>query len=104
MEIIIPETKIDYARLQQAKSIFGKGSRPKSIYHYTSIGGLQGILQSKTLRFTNIKYMNDKEKALKNEELYDMPDYESKYESLMWHIFNLSTILLRSVIVFKVNI
>ena len=61
MEIIIPETKIDYARLQQAKSIFGKGSRPKSIYHYTSIGGLQGILQSKTLRFTNIKYMNDKD-------------------------------------------
>lgn len=61
MEIIIPETKIDYARLQQAKSIFGKGSRPKSIYHYTSISGLQGILQSKTLRFTNIKYMNDKD-------------------------------------------
>ncbi len=29
------------------------------------------------------KYMNDKEKALRNEESYDMPDYDSKYESLI---------------------
>lgn len=61
MGITLSKTQIDYARLQKTKLIFGKGVRAKSIYHYTSISGLQGILQSKTLRFTNIKYMNDKD-------------------------------------------
>lgn len=61
MEITLPKTQIDYNRLQKTKSIFGKGTRAKSIYHYTSISGLQGILSNKTLRFTNIKYMNDKD-------------------------------------------
>jgi hypothetical protein len=46
MEIKLPKTQIDYARLQEAKSLFAKGSRAKSVYHYTSIGGLQGILSS----------------------------------------------------------
>lgn len=60
----LPKTEIDYARLQNTKSIFAQGMRSKSIYHYTSIGGLQGILQSKTLRFTNIKYMNDRDEII----------------------------------------
>ena len=64
MEINLPKTQIDYARLQEAKALFVKGSRAKAIYHYTSIGGLQGILSSKTLRFTNIKYMNDKDEII----------------------------------------
>ena len=64
LAIILPKTEIDYARLQNAKSIFAQGMRSKSIYHYTSIGGLQGILQSKTLRFTNIKYMNDRDEII----------------------------------------
>lgn len=29
------------------------------VYHYTSIGGLQGILQNQKLWFTNLGYMND---------------------------------------------
>ena len=28
------------------------------IYHYTSAGGFQGILENGTLRFTNIRYIN----------------------------------------------
>lgn len=36
----------------------------KYIYHYTSTGGFQGILENKTLRFTNIRYMNDKSEVL----------------------------------------
>ena len=64
MEIKLPKTQIDYARLQEAKSLFVKGLRAKSVYHYTSISGLQGILSSKTLRFTNIKYMNDKDEIV----------------------------------------
>lgn len=64
MEIKLPKTQIDYARLQEVKALFVKGSRAKAIYHYTSIGGLQGILSSKTLRFTNIKYMNDKDEII----------------------------------------
>ena len=64
MEIKLPKTQIDYTRLQESKSLFAKGSRAKSVYHYTSIGGLQGILSSKTLRFTNIKYMNDKDEIV----------------------------------------
>lgn len=58
------KTTIDYLRLQKSKLAFKKGTKAKSIYHYTSIGGLQGILSSKTLRFTNIKYMNDKDEII----------------------------------------
>ena len=61
MEIITPNTQINYARLQTTQKIFASGIKPKPIYHYTSIGGLQGILQNQTLHFTNIKYMNDKD-------------------------------------------
>ncbi len=54
-------TSIDYERLQHTDIKFHKGTQKKSVFHYTSIGGLEGILSSKTLRFTNIKYMNDKD-------------------------------------------
>lgn len=52
---------IDYNLLSNSKLSFCKNTKAKSIFHYTSIGGLQGILSNKTLRFTNIKYMNDKD-------------------------------------------
>ena len=64
MEITYPKTTIDYDRLQNSKLIFRKNTRIKPIYHYTSIGGLQGILKDKKLRFTNIKYMNDKDEIV----------------------------------------
>ncbi len=57
-------TKINYPLLEKSKLTFQKNSRIKPIYHYTSIGGLYGILSSKTLRFTNIKYMNDKDEIV----------------------------------------
>lgn len=61
MEIVPRETQIDYPRLADSKVTFYKKTREKQIFHYTSISGLQGILEHKKLRFTNIKYMNDKD-------------------------------------------
>jgi len=40
---------------------FYQGTKARRIFHYTSIGGLKGILESATLRFTNINYLNDKD-------------------------------------------
>lgn len=40
------------------------------IYHYTSAGGFQGILENGTLRFTNIRYMNDKSEVLAGLQKY----------------------------------
>lgn len=54
------KTQIDYSRLQKSELSFYKNTRTKPIFHYTSISGLEGILCYKKLRFTNIKYMNDK--------------------------------------------
>lgn len=64
MEVTLNKTMIDYNLLQSSKLSFRKNTKAKPIYHYTSIGGLQGILDSKTLRFTNIKYMNDKDEII----------------------------------------
>lgn len=58
------QAQINYSHLQKSKLKFKKWQRTKSVYHYTSIGGLEGILQNKTLRFTNIKYMNDKDEII----------------------------------------
>ncbi len=54
---------IDTRALEGRKIQFPTGSPRKPIYHYTSIGGLSGILENKTLRFTNIRYMNDKDEV-----------------------------------------
>ncbi|MBQ2875963.1 MAG: DUF2971 domain-containing protein [Clostridia bacterium] len=35
-----------------------------SIYHYTSINGLKGILENKRLWFTHIDYMNDRDEVI----------------------------------------
>lgn len=64
MEIAPRKTQIDYSRLNTSKLTFYKGTKERQIFHYTSIGGLQGILEHKKLRFTNINYMNDKEEIL----------------------------------------
>ncbi len=64
LEFTLPKTQINYTLLQNSKLTFQKNTKAKSIYHYTSIGGLNGILENKTLRFTNIKYMNDKDEVI----------------------------------------
>ena len=64
MMITFPKTQIDYHLLQKSKLGFQNNSRGKGIYHYTSISGLEGILKNKKLRFTNIKYMNDKDEIV----------------------------------------
>ncbi len=58
------QVQVDYSHLQKSKLKFKKGQRAKSVYHYTPIGGLESILRNKTLRFTNIKYMNDKDEII----------------------------------------
>jgi len=51
----------------------------RSVYHYTSIGGVSGVLQGK-LWFTNIRYMNDREEVkvgieeFRKTYLHDYPD------------------------------
>lgn len=64
MEITLQKTQINYALLQKSKLSFRKGAKAKQIFHYTSIGGLEGILRDQKLRFTNIKYMNDKDEII----------------------------------------
>lgn len=65
MEIITVNTKdenaIDYKMIKDEGIKFPDNYDNKPIYHYTSISGLNGILSNKKLRFTNIKYMNDKD-------------------------------------------
>lgn len=41
--------------------MYPKDFGDENIFHYTSVYGLNGILENKKLRFTNIKYMNDKD-------------------------------------------
>lgn len=56
MEIIPNKTQIDTLKLINSKLHFPQNTKARHIFHYTSIGGLEGILKYKTLRFTNIKY------------------------------------------------
>lgn len=64
MEITPRKTQIDHSKLESSKVLFHKGTNIRHIFHYTSIGGLQGILENKKIRFTNIRYMNDKDELL----------------------------------------
>ena len=64
MELTYPKKKIDYLTLEKQSSLFSGNLRQNSVYHYTSIGGLKGILSNQTLHFTNIKYMNDKDEYI----------------------------------------
>lgn len=64
MEVNFENTRINHNLLSNSKLTFYKNTKTRSIFHYTSIGGLQGILSSKKLRFTNIKYMNDKDEIV----------------------------------------
>lgn len=64
MDIDVPKNQIDYERLKNSKLSFYRSTKAKPIFHYTSIGGLQGIFEKRKLRFTNIKYMNDKDEIV----------------------------------------
>ena len=64
MEINFNASKIKYDLIAERGISFKRNTKPKQIYHYTSIGGLEGILTYKKLRFTNIKYMNDKDEIV----------------------------------------
>lgn len=64
IEVNSVKTEINYDLLQNSKLVFRKNTKARPIFHYTSVGGLQSILSRKTLRFTNIKYMNDKDEII----------------------------------------
>lgn len=61
LEITPIKTEINYDHLKDSTISFPTDFQENAIFHYTSIGGLDGILSNKTLRFTNIRYMNDKD-------------------------------------------
>lgn len=91
MEFYPIEIQINYSFLKKLKFTFKKDTIKKSIFHYTSIYGLQGILSKKILHFTNINYMNDKNKIIANpESLGKDIDVSEKEQS------NLSTAILNS--------
>ena len=64
MKIDFNSNKIDFGLIEKGNITFKKNTKAKQIFHYTSIGGLEGILTYKKLRFTNIKYMNDKDEII----------------------------------------
>lgn len=64
MKIVPNRTQIDYSRLQNSELSFPKDYENVTLFHYTSIGGLEGILGCRKIRFTNIKYMNDKDEII----------------------------------------
>lgn len=73
--------KINYALLQNSKLKF-LSKKNKSIYHYTSVDGLKNILFNRSLYFTNVKYLNDKDEILAGLEsfgkIFNMPKNEIK--------------------------
>ena len=91
MEFHPIETQMNYSFLKKLKFTFKKDTIKKSIFHHTSIYGLQGILSKKILHFTNINYMNDKNKIIANPESLGKDIDESKKEQS-----NLSTAILNS--------
>lgn len=64
MKIESDRTEVNADRLRNTPITFKKNTKAKQIYHYTSIGGLEGILSDGKLRFTNIKYLNDKDEII----------------------------------------
>lgn len=60
---VIDNTKVDLLNRELIPDLFVEGSDCKSVYHYTSIGGVEGVLKG-TLRFTDIRYMNDREEVI----------------------------------------
>lgn len=90
MEISFPKSQIDYSLLQTQKLKFERGTRSKPIYHYTSIYGLEGVLKNKTLHFTNIKYMNDKDEIIAGIDSLssDLSDFKEERESFLHIIEN----------------
>lgn len=91
MEFYPIETQINYSFLKKLKFTFKKDTIKKSIFHYTFIYGLQGILSKKILYFTNINYMNDKNKIIANPESLGKDIVVSEKEQS-----NLSTAILNS--------
>ena len=51
-------TTLDTSKIPDLKK-FDSDEIVKSVYHYTSIAGIQGILSNKKLRCTHLEYMND---------------------------------------------
>jgi len=93
MDVNYNSTKINYGLIKNSKITFKKNAKAKPIFHYTSIGGLEGILTYKKLRFTNIKYMNDKDEIVAGldsiAKACDASDEER--ESLLSAFINLGT-------------
>ena len=63
MRLEFDRMEIDSERIKNMQITFRKDIDENPIFHYTSIGGLQGIVSKGMLRFTNIKYMNDRDEV-----------------------------------------
>jgi len=55
--------QVDDPLLQRSVNVRVRWSVPELLYHYTDSAGLQGILESRTLWATDIRYLNDETEA-----------------------------------------
>lgn len=88
MEIISDNTyEINADNLRGNSISFPKGvKQSRLVYHYTSMGGLQGIIQNQKLWFTNLAYMNDMDEVFSG--IRAMVDYTAneEYRRIMQNI------------------
>ena len=78
MKIESDRTEVNADRLRNTPITFKKNTKAKQIYHYTSIVGLEGILSDGKLRFTNIKYLNDKDEIIAGVDIKDYSNFIKK--------------------------
>ena len=53
----------------------------RTLYHYTSIGGLQGIVESRGIWATEIRYLNDAKELVQTLDMF-LSVIRAKYESI----------------------
>lgn len=58
---LLDQSIINFDLLESATLSYEENFEDKTIFHYTSVNGLEGILSKNELYFTNIRYMNDKD-------------------------------------------
>ena len=80
-----------------AASKGNKGEPPRELFHYTTVNGLLGILESKSLRATHAQFSNDSEEMTHGIELIGeqveelektLPEGKEKdrFHALMTHV------------------
>ena len=85
------KTEMEMAGITKIYNTFDYPSyleQPEELYHYTSLGTLQKILEKRQLRFTNRAYLNDKTEGTYVLSLCYQVSFSYKSDSLsMWNYY-----------------